>query len=80
MSWLLRSKPEARAAGEKIVSGLEFIVKRVGEDLVISGRARSLSDVDRLRRIADEIFKEILEEHEGQPASPAYPRRFRKQH
>ena len=77
MSWLLRSK--AIREGE-VISSLEFVVKRIGEDLVISGRARSLSDVDRLRRIADEVFKEILEEHEGQSASPAYPRRFRKQH
>ncbi|MEM3395509.1 MAG: hypothetical protein QXT12_05805 [Nitrososphaerota archaeon] len=82
MSWLLRGRPERRVeqGGEEVVSGVEFVVRRVGEDLVVQGRARSLSDVDRLRRIADEVFKEIFEGHEGQPAGPASPRRFTKQH
>ncbi|MEM2257829.1 MAG: hypothetical protein QXU87_03940 [Candidatus Caldarchaeum sp.] len=82
MSWLLRGRPERRMeeAGEEVVSGVEFVVKRVGDDLVVQGRARGPSDVERLRRIADEVFKEIYERNEAEPAGPASPRRFAKQH
>ena len=84
MSWLLRrreskrGKPQPRE--EEIVSGIHLTVKLVGEDVEVYGRARSRRDLDRLKRISQEVLEEILGEHEGKSASPASPRRFRKQH
>ena len=84
MSWLLRrresrrGKPQPRE--EEIVSGIQLTVKLVGEDVEVYGRARSRRDLDRLKRISQEVLEEILGEHEGKSASPASPRRFRKQH
>ena len=84
MSWLLRrreskrGKPQPRE--EEIVSGIHLTVKLGGEDVEVYGRARSRRDLDRLKRISQEVLEEILGEHEGESASPASPRRFRKQH
>ncbi len=78
MSWLLRSprRREVKEAGSgsEVVFGLEFVVKRVGGDLVVYGRARTRGDLERLRRITDEAFSEILE-HEGKRHRPAGSRR-----
>ena len=87
MSWLLRrresrrGKPQPRETREEeIVSGIHLTVKLVGEDVEVYGRARSRRDLDRLKRISQEVLEEILGEHEGESASPASSRRFRKQH
>ena len=84
MSWLLRRresrKDKPRPREEEIVSGIHLTVKLVGEDVEVYGRARSRRDLDRLKRISQEVLEEILGEHEGESAGPASPRRFRKQH
>ena len=84
MSWLLRRRESRRGKSqpreEEIVSGIHLTVKLVGEDVEVYGRARSRRDLDRLKRISQEVLEEILGEHEGKSASPASPRRFRKQH
>ena len=86
MSWLFRGRSRRvkgvgkPAEGESIISTIHLVVKLVGEDVEVYGRARSKRDLDRLKRISQEVLEEILGEHEGKSASPASPRRFRKQH
>ncbi|MCS7133579.1 MAG: hypothetical protein NZ921_02105 [Candidatus Caldarchaeum sp.] len=62
MSWLLRSS-RARPEPEKImetVMGVSCVLKNVGEDLVVEGRARTKKDADRLKRIMNEMLNEAL--------------------
>ncbi len=86
MSWLFRSRPRKvktvgeQAEGERIISAIHLVVKLVGEDVEVYGRARSKRDLDRLKRISQEVLEEILGEYEGKSVSSTSPRRFRKQH
>ena len=84
MSWLLGRRASRKVKHvvreEKIISGINLVVKLVGEDVEIHGKARSRSDLNRLKRISQEVLEEILGEYEGKSAGPASPRRFRKQH
>jgi len=40
--------------------GISCVVRSVGEDLVVEGRARTKRDADRLKRIIDEMLNEAL--------------------
>ena len=86
MSWLFRGRSRRvksvgePAEGERIILTIHLVVKLVGEDVEIHGKARSKSDLERLKRISQEVLEEMLGGYEGKSVSPAYPRRFRKQH
>ena len=86
MSWLFRGRSRRvkavgeQAEGEKVISTIHLVVKLVGEDVEIHGKARSKSDLERLKRISQEVLEEILGGHEGKSACSTCPRRFRKQH
>lgn len=77
MSWLIGGKKEhpVETRGE-LLYGLQLVVKKVGDDLVVQGRARTKSDIDRLKRITLEVFEEILEKgNETKRSRPTHPRR-----
>ena len=79
MSWLIGGKKEhpVEVRGE-LLYGLQLVVKKVGDDLVVQGRARTQSDIDRLKRITSEVFEEILEkEDEAKRPRSTNPRRKR---
>ncbi|MCS7136894.1 MAG: hypothetical protein NZ941_00815 [Candidatus Caldarchaeum sp.] len=62
MSWLLRSsrpKQEAEKTFETVM-GVSCVLKNVGEDLVVEGRARTKKDADRLKRVMNEMLNEAL--------------------
>jgi len=76
MSWLIGGKKEhpVEVRGE-LLYGLQLVVKKVGDDLVVQGRARTKSDIDRLKRITLEVFEEILEKrNEAKRSRPARSR------
>ncbi|MDW7977794.1 MAG: hypothetical protein RMH74_03205 [Candidatus Caldarchaeum sp.] len=63
MSWLLRTRASKRSESDKpveTVMGLSCVVRRVGEDLVVEGRARTKRDADRLKRMLSEMLNEAL--------------------
>lgn len=77
MSWIF----SGRRVGEQtrdieIMYGVNFVVKRIEGDIVIEGRARTASDITRLKRLAEEIFNEVLREYEGKRSSPAHLKRY----
>ena len=77
MSWLIGGKKEhpVEVRGE-LLYGLQLVVKKVGDDLVVQGRARTKSDIDRLKRITLEVFEEILEKrNETKRSRPTHSRR-----
>ena len=82
MSWLIGGKEKKEEAliesKVEVLYGLQFMVKKVGDDLVIQGKARTKSDIDRLKRITSEVFEEILEkEDEAKRSRSTHPRRKR---
>ncbi|MEM2992010.1 MAG: hypothetical protein QW467_01890 [Candidatus Caldarchaeum sp.] len=63
MSWLLRTGGKKAVEADKqseTVMGISCVVRSVGEDLVVEGRARTKRDADRLKRIIDEMLNEAL--------------------
>ncbi|MEM1946500.1 MAG: hypothetical protein QXH12_04555 [Candidatus Caldarchaeum sp.] len=63
MSWLIRSSGRKQVEQEKpveTVMGVSCVVRNVGEDLVVEGRARTRKDADRLKRIMAEMLNEAL--------------------
>ncbi|MCS6783777.1 MAG: hypothetical protein RMI43_07050 [Candidatus Caldarchaeum sp.] len=63
MSWLLRSSRPRQTDVDKpfeTVMGVSCVIKNVGEDLVVEGRARTKKDADRLKRIMNEMLNEAL--------------------
>jgi len=77
MSWLFK-KREEKPPADNIICGVSVIFKQEGEDVAITGRARTEKDLDRLKRIMDEMVEELLGEHEAERSSPAHPRRIRQ--
>ena len=77
MSWLIGGKKEHPVeVGGELLYGLQLVVKKVGDDLVVQGRARTQSDIDRLKRITLEVFEEILEKgNETKRSRPTHSRR-----
>ena len=77
MSWLIPKKREERRGADNIISGVSILFRQDGEDVVVSARARTASDLDRLKRMMDEMVEELLGEHEAERPSPTHPRRKR---
>jgi hypothetical protein len=65
MSWLLRreKREKQETPSDSIVLGVQVIFKQEGEDLVITARVRTLKDLERLKKIIDEMIDEL---HEAQ--------------
>ena len=76
MSFLFR-REDKRADGDELLAGVECIVRRLDDVITIQARAK-VADIQKLKAVLDQIFAEMVEEHEAEPASPATPRRFRK--
>ncbi|MCX8192401.1 MAG: hypothetical protein N3G77_01155 [Nitrososphaeria archaeon] len=71
MSWFLaKKKAYEQPSVVDVLFGVNFVVKKIGEDILVEGRARTLSDIMRLKRLAEEIFNELIREYEGKRASP----------
>ena len=77
MSWLIPRKEEKKHPADNVICGVSIIFKSEGEDVVVNGRARTESDLDRLKRIMDEMVEELLGEHEAERPSPTHTRRKR---
>ena len=77
MSWLIPKKREEKRSADNIICGVSLLFKSDGEDVVINGRARTESDLNRLKRIMNEMVEELLGEHEAERPSPTHPRRKR---
>lgn len=77
MSWLLkRREKEPVLSIEKkddIILGVQLFFKREGDDLAVSGKVRTEKDLERLKKIFDEMVEELLS-HEGQRDSTASTR------
>lgn len=62
MSWLLRSgrkNLDAERPAETVL-GVSCVIRSVGEDLVVEGRARTRKDAERLKRVMTEMLDEAL--------------------
>jgi len=77
MSWLIPKKREEKRPTDNIISGVSILFRQDGEDVVVSARARTASDLDRLKRMMEEMVEELLGEHEAERPSPTHPRRKR---
>ncbi len=63
MSWLIKTQRrhvESAQQGDEILLGVSCAVRRVGEDLLVEGRARTRGDCERLKRIIQEMLDEAL--------------------
>jgi len=76
MSFLFR-REDKRTDGGELLAGVECIVRRLDDVITIQARAK-VADIQKLKAVLDQVFAEMVEEHEAEPASPATPRRFRK--
>ena len=52
----------------EVVSGISCVVKKIGGDVVVNGRARTSRDVERLKRIMNEMLEEVYEGKRHRPA------------
>ena len=77
MSWLIPRKREEKRSADNVICGVSVVFKQEGEDVIVSGKARTENDLDRLKRIMDEMVEELLGEHEAERPSPTHPRRKR---
>ena len=70
MSWLLRreKREKQETPSDSIVLGVQVIFKQEGEDLVITARVRTPKDLERLKKIIDEMIDEL---HEAESDSTA---------
>lgn len=70
MSWLFHGRGEEKQLqASEVLYGVSFAAKKIGEDLVIEGRARTLNDVIRLKRLVEEILSEMIRRHEDKRTS-----------
>ncbi|MEM2548403.1 MAG: hypothetical protein QW810_06080 [Nitrososphaerota archaeon] len=75
MSWLLHSrKEEYPPKTSEVLYGVSLAVKKVGEDIVIEGKARTLNDIIRLKRLAEEILSEMIRGYGDKRVSSASSR------
>ncbi|MEM2096070.1 MAG: hypothetical protein QXX19_02855 [Candidatus Caldarchaeum sp.] len=60
MSWLLRSGGRKKDETVETLMGVSCVVRSMGDDLVVEGRARTRRDADRLKRMVSEMLNEAL--------------------
>jgi len=77
VSWLFGKKEEKKPPSDNVILCVSVIFKQEGDDIVVSCRARTPGDLDRLKRIADEMIGELLGEYETKRPGPASVRRER---
>lgn len=85
MTWLVRQRrrvvaEEGKPGEAEVVAGVSFTIRHVDGEYLVEGRAKSVEDLARLRRIADEVFQQILEEYEAERAGAATPERRQSRH
>gem|GEM_PF-1145384 len=70
VSWIFHSrKGDKQLSTSELLFGVNLTVKKIGEDIVIEGRARTLNDIIRLKRLSEEILNEMIKEYEGKRSS-----------
>lgn len=70
VSWILhRSREDKPPPTSEVLFGVNFVIRKIGEDIVIEGRARTLNDIIRLKRLAEEVLNEMIREYEGKRVS-----------
>jgi len=75
VSWIFHSsKKDSQQLSSEVLFGVNLIIKRIGEDIVVEGRARTLNDLIRLKRLAEEILNQMIREHEDKRTGSASTR------
>ena len=72
---LLRPR-DGEEDGSKVLYGVELVLKRVGDNWVIYGRAKDVEDLTRLKRIVEEVISRVLRGYEGKRAGST-PTKYR---
>lgn len=75
MSWIFHSsKKDVQQVSSEILFGVNLVVKKIEGDIIVEGRARTLNDLIRLKRLAEEILNQVIREYEDKRTSSASPR------